>query len=82
MIIEQNYWKVDVEYLQRSQLLVVAKDAKTAEEMVKENVLDTTEGFKVIGVSELSDEEKTYVIKSMQGLPEDETEISTERTLN
>jgi hypothetical protein len=82
LIIEQNYWKVDVEYLQRSQLLVVAKDAKTAEEMVKENVLDTTEGFKVIGVSELSDEEKTYVIKSMQGLPEDETEISTERTLN
>jgi hypothetical protein len=83
-IVETNYFKVDVEYLQRSQLLVVAKSAENAAELVQENVLDTTEGFKILGVSELSDEEKAVVIKSMMGLPEDDEDVASAdpKTLN
>lgn len=79
-ILENNYFKVDIEYLQKSQLLVAAKDADAAVEMVKANILDTTEGFKVNGVAELSDEEKQWVIKNMMGLGDDEEE--TEKVLN
>jgi hypothetical protein len=66
-ILDTNYWKVDIEYLQESQLLVAAKSPDEAIKMVESNILDTTKGFKVNGVSELTEEEKTWVIKNMSG---------------
>jgi hypothetical protein len=86
-ILEQNYFKVDIEYLQESQLLVVAKDEEAAVQMVKDNILETTKGFKVNGVSELSDEEKEWIIKNMaagqlEATTEDEPQPMPERTLN
>ena len=77
--LENNYFKVDIEYLQKSQLLVAAKDADAAIELVKANILDTTEGFKVNGVAELTEEEKLWVIKNMMGQDDEEAE---ERTIN
>ena len=78
--LENNYFKVDIEYLQKSQLLVAAKDADAAIELVKANILDTTEGFKVNGVAELTEEEKLWVIKNMMG--QDDEEEAEERTIN
>jgi hypothetical protein len=80
-----NYFKVDVEYIQESQLLVAAEDAEKAKALVQENVLETTKGFKINGVTELSDEEKLWVVKNMQGDDEASTpmnEIQDTRTIN
>jgi len=72
-ILETNYFKVDIEYLQESQLLVAAKNSDEAVKMVESNILETTKGFKVNGVSELTEEEKRWVIQSMSDETEDET---------
>lgn len=83
---ETNYWKVDISYLQKSQLLVAAKSADEALEMVKANVADGTEQFAVGAVVELTDEEKEWVLKNMQGLnaetDEPSGEVADVRTLN
>jgi hypothetical protein len=80
-ILETNYYKVAVEYLQESELLVSAKTPDEAVKMVESNVLDTTKGFKINGVSELTEDEKKWVIQSMTGEP-DEEENSDGRTIN
>jgi hypothetical protein len=70
-ILETNYYKVDIEYLQESQLLVAAKNEDEAVKMVESNILDTTKGFKINGVSELTEDEKKWVIQNMSGTDED-----------
>lgn len=85
-VLDTNYFKVDVQYLQKSQLLVVAKSPEEAIEMVKGNINEDTEQFQVNGAVELTDDEKMWVVKNMQGLeaPADEPsgEVSDTRTLN
>lgn len=85
-MIETNYFKVDVQYLQKSQLLVAAKTSDEAVEMVKSNVTEGTENFAVTGVAELTDEEKKWVLQNMQGIADENEEPSGEvqdtRTLN
>lgn len=84
MILDTNYFKVDIEYTQKSQLLVVAKSADEAMDMVKNNVNEDTEGFKVHGAVELTDEEKEWVLKNMQGENDEPVsdDTSAERVLN
>lgn len=75
----EQYFKVNVQYLQVSDLLVVADTAEDAKKMVADNVLEGTQGFQINSVGPLTDEEKEQVIKSIQGMPQ---EAEPERTLN
>lgn len=80
--IETNYWKVDIQYLQKSQLLVVAKTAEDAIDMVGKNIAEGTEQFQINGATELTDEEKMWVLKNMQEDPSPENTEAETRTLN
>lgn len=88
-VLDSNYFKVDIQYLQKSQLLVVAKTAEEAVDMVKKNVNEDAEQFQVNGAVELTDDEKLWVLKNMQGIEEVGTdvaepsgEVADTRTLN
>lgn len=82
-MIETNYFKVDVQYLQKSQLLVAAKSSDDAVKMVNENVTEGTEQFAVTGVAELTDEEKKWVLQNMQGIADEPSgEVTDTRVLN
>jgi hypothetical protein len=87
-LIDTNYYKVSVQYIQHTELLVAAKTEDEAIEMVKSNVLPETEGFKINGVSGLSEDEQKIVIANLMGLNnEEETaepsgEVQDTRTLN
>lgn len=82
-ILEQEYYKVDIQYLQKSQLLVVAKSPDEAKTMVSNNIQEGTELFEITAVNVLSDEEKEWVLKNMQGIEDPvENEIQDTRTLN
>lgn len=85
--LDTNYFKVDIQYIQKSQLLVVAKSPEEAIEMVKNNVNDGTEGFQIHGAVELTEDEKMWVLKNMQGLDNDDytpvsDDTSKERIIN
>lgn len=77
-----NYFKVDIKYIQKSQLLVQATSTDEAVDMVKKNVNEDTEGFEVLGAVELTDEEKEWVLKNMPEIPEPSGEVQDVRTLN
>lgn len=81
-MIDANYWKVDIQYLQKSQLLVVAKSADEALDMVKKNIAEGTEQFAATNAVELTDEEKEWVLKNMQGLSDETEETSDGKVLN
>jgi hypothetical protein len=88
-LIDTNYYKVSVQYIQHTELLVAAKTEDEAIEMVKSNVLPETEGFKINGVSGLSEDEQKIVIANLMGLNTEETdtpepsgEVQDTRTLN
>ena len=80
-IVETNYFKVDIEYIQKSSLLVSARGLDEAKTIVINNVEDNVQGFKIVEARELDDTEKAAVLARMQGQPvEDEAEPA--RTLN
>lgn len=84
-IVETNYFKVDIEYIQKSSLLVAAKGLDEAKNIVAGNIADGIEGFKITDARELTDDEKAEVLARMQGLPqelEEEAEPAEQRTLN
>lgn len=87
-IVETNYFKVDIQYLQKSSLLVAAKSLDEAQTIVKNNIADGIEQFEIVDARELDDTEKAEVIARMTGLPtepEDEFEeipAAETRTLN
>lgn len=74
-----NYYKVAVQYLQKSDVLVAAESPENAAELVSSQVVEGTEQFSVLGVSELNDEEKVWLTRQMMGLPE---EIEEKEVLN
>jgi hypothetical protein len=83
-----NFYKVSIQYLQKSDVLVAAQSEENAAELVTGNIVEGTEQFAVLAVAPLTDEEKQYVINQMTGLaPSDEIaepsgEVQDTRTLN
>lgn len=73
-----NYYKVSVQYMQKSDVLVAAESPENAAELITENVIDGTEQFSVLGVAELNDEEKVWLTRQMMGMPEEVAEPSGE----
>lgn len=67
-----NYYKVSVQYLQKSDVLVAAESPENATELIAQNVIDGTEQFSVLGVSELNEEEKVWLTRQMMGMPEEQ----------
>lgn len=62
-----NYFKVLVSYLQKSEVIVAAETADDAKKLVSENVLEGTEQFQVLEVSDLTDEEKVWLTNQITG---------------
>lgn len=89
-MIETNYYKVNVQYTQHTQLLVAAKTEEQAIEMVKANVLPETEGFQINGVDVLTEEEQKAVLANLMGVSQEPVEevaepsgeVQDTRTLN
>lgn len=72
-----TYFKVHVSFLQEQELLVAAESVEACEKLVTENVLPTTEQFKIISINPLTDEEKAEIMQAMTGF-----DPETKRTLN
>lgn len=82
-IVDNNFWKVDIQYLQMSQLLVAAPTEEAAKEMVTANVLEGTEGFQINSVTPLSDAEKQHLLNKLQNPDASEEDLPAEtRTIN
>lgn len=60
-----RYYRIDLEYVQRTSLLVAATSPDEANDMVAESIDPTVRGFQIIATTEISEEDKDKMLHAI-----------------
>jgi hypothetical protein len=62
---ESNYYRVDLEYTQRTSLLIAAETPAEAEALVVDSIDKNVRGFKILKTEEITEEEKDEILEGI-----------------
>lgn len=82
----KQFYKADVQYTQKSELVVAADSEERVREMVNESIIPGTEGFQINSITVLDDDEleavQQYLEQQGQSYDEDPLEDPSEGILH